>query len=42
MKYALYLINDDGFVEYDTYFAEAGTYKLTVNLKEFTLTIEKI
>lgn len=42
MSYRLSVIDEDGFVAYDTYLKESGTYNLTVNLKEFTLTVEKL
>ena len=42
MKYRLSVINEDGFVANDMYLTESGTYKMTVNLLDFTLTIEKI
>ena len=42
MPYNLQVIDEDGFVAYDTYLKESGRYKLTVNLKEFTLKVEKI
>ena len=40
MPYALSVVDEDGFVD-DTFLTEAGAYKLTVNLKEFTLTVKK-
>jgi len=42
MKYKLSIIDQDGFVFNDEYLTESGTYKLTVNLKEFTLTVNKL
>lgn len=42
MKYKLTIINDDGYVLSDMYLSEDGTYKMLINLKEFTLTITKI
>lgn len=42
MAYDLSVIDVDGFVAYDEYITESGTYKLTINLKEFTLTIKRI
>ena len=42
MPYNLQVIDEDGFVAYDIYLKESGRYKLTVNLKEFTLKVEKI
>ena len=42
MAYDLSVIDVDGFVAYDEYITESGTYLLTINLKEFTLTIKRI
>ena len=42
MSYDLSVIDVDGYVAYDEYIKESGTYKLTVNLKDFTLTVEKV
>lgn len=42
MKYALTVIDECGFVFNGTDVTESGTYRLTVNLKEFTLTVERI
>lgn len=42
MSYKLSIIDEDGFVAYDSYITESGTYKLTINLKDFTLTIKKL
>lgn len=42
MAYKLTIIDLDGVVAYDQYITEEGTYKLTINLKEFTLSIERI
>lgn len=42
MKYQLSVIDVDGFVAYDSYITESGTYTLTINLKEFTLTVKRI
>ena len=42
MAYDLSVIDVDGYVAYDEYITESGTYKLTINLKEFTLTVKRI
>ena len=42
MKYQLSVIDVDGFVGNDSYVTESGTYKLTINLKDFTLTVKRI
>lgn len=41
MSYNLIVIDKCESVFIDEYLTEAGTYKLTVNLKDFTLTVEK-
>lgn len=41
-KYKLTVVDVDGLVFSDTYVTESGTYKLTVNLKDFTLTVDRI
>ncbi len=42
MKYNLTIIDVDGFVFNDMYVTESGKYLLTVNLKDFTLTVKRI
>ena len=42
MKYALSLIDEDEVVISDYYLEDGNTYKLTVNLLDFTLTVKKI
>ena len=42
MKYQLSVIDVDGFVANDIYLTESGTYILTINLKEFTLTVKRV
>ena len=42
MSYQLSVVDEDGFVAYDEYITQSGTYKLTINLKEFTLTVKKL
>lgn len=42
MKYRLSVIDEDGYVFADSYLTESGKYKLTVNLKDFTLTVKKV
>jgi len=42
MSYDLSVIDENGFVFADMYVTESGRYKLTVNLKEFTLSVKKI
>lgn len=42
MKYKLSVIDLDGFVFNDEYVTESGTYMLTINLKDFTLTVKRI
>ena len=39
MSYALSVVDLDGLTVGDMYVKEVGTYKLTINLKEFTLTV---
>lgn len=41
-KYSLSLVDEGEYVLGDNSVREGGTYKLTVNLKEFTLTVEKL
>ena len=42
LSYSLSIVDEDGFVFADSYVTESGTYKLTVNLKDFTLTVKKL
>ena len=42
LSYALSIVDEDGFVFADSYVTESGTYKLTVNLKDLTLTVKKL
>ena len=42
MKYNLTVIDVDGFVFNDMCVTESGKYLLTVNLKDFTLTVKRI
>ncbi len=42
MAYKLAVIDVDGYVAYDEYITESGTYLLTINLKEFTLSIKRL
>ena len=42
MSYDLSVIDVDGFVFNDDCVTESGTYKLTVDLKNFTLTVDRI
>lgn len=42
MSYDLTVIDVDDFVFNDEYVTDSGTYKLTINLKEFTLTVDRI
>ena len=42
MKYKLAVIDECGCVAYDQYITEDGTYTLTINLKDFSLTVEKL
>lgn len=41
-SYTLTVNDVNGYVFADTYVTESGTYKLTINLLEFTLSVEKI
>lgn len=41
MKYQLSVIDVDGFVSGDMYITESGNYTLSINLKDFTLTIKR-
>ncbi len=41
-KYKLSIIDEDDLVFIDEYVKESGTYKLTINLKDFTLKVKKI
>ncbi|MBQ8197037.1 MAG: hypothetical protein IJZ73_03145 [Clostridia bacterium] len=42
MRYTLTVIGDEEDVSQDSQFRQDGTYKLTVNLLDFTLTVEKV
>ena len=42
MKYKLTVIDEDGLVSGGSYITEAGNYNLTVNLKDFTLTVKRV
>lgn len=42
MKYKLSIIDEQDVTALDEYVDGSGTYKLTINLKDFTLTVEKI
>jgi len=41
-KYSLTVVDPDGLTAYDAYIKESGTYKLTINLKDFTLTVARV
>ena len=42
MPYNLTVLGDETYVAYGEYIKEDGTYKLIINLKDFTLTVEKL
>ncbi len=42
MSYELSIIDEHGYTASDMYIKESGTYELTVNLKDFALTVDKV